>query len=106
MLCSVRHMRAETWAPFISCDTATLRHSEGEDEPLQSTCAQLTGQTVFPVAVETQTAILSVIDKAVDDVLSSSYVDAVSQDKGSGTANVSFVLQVTDKGANETAVSA
>ena len=58
---------------------------------------QLTGQTVFPVSVETQTAILSVVDEAVSDVLAGSYVDAVSQDKGRGVANVSVVLNLADE---------
>jgi len=52
---------------------------------------------VFPVSVETQTAILSVVDTAVSDVLAGSYVDAVSQDKARGVANVSVVLNLADK---------
>jgi len=52
---------------------------------------------VFPVSVETQTAILSVVDKAVSDVLAGSYVDAISQDKGRGVANVSVVLNLADE---------
>ena len=51
---------------------------------------------MFPVSPETQTAILSVVDKAVSDVLASSYVDVISQDKGRGVANVSLVLQLAD----------
>ena len=68
-------------------------------------CAQLTGQTVFPVAVETQTAIQSTIIKAVSDIAGSSYVDAISENQTQGIANVSVVVEVMDEVTNEPAVS-
>ena len=59
---------------------------------------------MFPVSVETQTAILSVVDGAVSDVLAGSYVDVVSQDKGRGVANVSVVLNLVDETVRRTCI--
>ena len=55
--------------------------------------------------METQTAILSTVNKAVADVVDSSYVDSISENQAQGIANVSVVVQLTDEGSNEPQVS-